>query len=124
MILITHDLGVVAGVADRVQVMYGGRIFERGSTDEVFHHPENPYTRGLLQSMPRVDAIGERLHPIPGTPPSLLNMPTGCAFCPRCEFREDLCVEVSASLDLVRPGHENRCHRSGQLPPFERVTDR
>ena len=120
MILITHDLGVVAGASDRVQVMYGGRIFERARTEELFAEPENPYTRGLLASMPRVDDIGERLHPIPGTPPSLLRMPTGCAFAPRCPYRADVCDDDPATLELVRPGHENRCHFSGRLPAFER----
>jgi peptide/nickel transport system ATP-binding protein len=120
MILITHDLGVVAGAAHRMQVMYGGRIFERGTVDEVFTHPENPYTRGLLRSMPRVDHIGERLHPIPGSPPSLLRMPTGCAFAPRCPFVGPACHERPAQLEEAAPGHHNRCHEAGQLPPFER----
>ncbi|MEM7342366.1 MAG: ABC transporter ATP-binding protein [Actinomycetota bacterium] len=116
MILITHDLGVVAGSADRVQVMYGGRVFERGTVDDVFHRPENPYTRGLLASMPRLDSIGGRLEPIPGTPPSVLNMPVGCAFSPRCTYRVDRCLQEPAQLQSLRLGHDNRCHLSGQLP--------
>ncbi len=121
MILITHDLGVVAGSADRVQVMYGGRVFERGTTNDVFYDPLNPYTRGLLRSMPRVDAIGERLVPISGSPPSILNMPPGCAFGPRCDFRTDACVADAASLELVKPGHESRCHHTADLPAYEAV---
>ena len=120
MILITHDLGVVAGTSDRVQVMYGGRIFERGSTREVFYDPKNPYTRGLLSSMPRVDSIGDRLVPIHGTPPSILNMPPGCAFAPRCDFREEICLTQSATLESIGFGHESRCHRNETLPAFVR----
>lgn len=118
MILITHDLGVVAGASDRIQVMYGGRIFERGTTNDVFYDPQNPYTRGLLESMPRVDAVGERLVPIHGSPPSILNMPTGCAFAPRCDFVTSVCRESSATLELVSAGHESRCHSTGSLPAF------
>ncbi len=118
MILITHDLGVVAGASDRIQVMYGGRIFERGSTNDVFYDPQNPYTRGLLQSMPRLDAIGERLVPIHGSPPSILNMPGGCAFAPRCDFQVEACHTAPAQLELVSAGHESRCHRTGELPAY------
>ena len=121
MILITHDLGVVAGAADRMQVMYGGRIFERGTTNDVFAQPENPYTQGLLQSMPRLDHAGERLHPILGTPPSLLNMPSGCAFAPRCQFSIDVCHEAPATMEVVRAGHQNRCHLNGEIADL--VTD-
>jgi peptide/nickel transport system ATP-binding protein len=119
MILITHDLGVVAGKTTRMQVMYGGKVFERGSVDEVFAHPENPYTRGLLRSMPRLDAIGERLVPIAGTPPSLLRMPKGCAFSPRCRYAAEICFERQAPLEEMTPGHDNRCHFAGELPAFE-----
>lgn len=120
MILITHDLGVVAGSAERVQVMYGGRIFERGTTRQVFYQPTNPYTRGLLSSMPRLDAIGERLVPIDGTPPSIMNMPVGCAFSPRCSFAQDVCRERPAVLEPVVLEHESRCHLTAQLPPYVR----
>ncbi len=101
MILITHDLGVVAGAAESIQVMYGGRIFERGTTNQVFYEPTNPYTRGLLSSMPRVDSIGERLVPILGTPPSIMNMPVGCAFSPRCKHATEVCRERPAKLEPV-----------------------
>ncbi len=122
MILITHDLGVVAGSADRVQVMYGGRIFERGSIDQIFYEPRNPYTRGLLASMPRVDAIGERLIPIKGSPPSIMNMPEGCAFGPRCEFRQDVCTATPAGLEGISVGHFSRCHFNHELPAHVRET--
>jgi peptide/nickel transport system ATP-binding protein len=89
-IMITHDLGVVAELADDVLVMYGGRCVEYGSADDVFHRPEHPYTWGLLGSMPRLDLPPtERLLPIKGTPPSLINLPSGCAFNPRCAFRDE-----------------------------------
>ena len=92
MMLITHDLGVVAGIADQVQVMYGGRVFESGSADDIFYRSRNPYTMGLMQSIPRLDSQkGDRLVPIPGTPPNVLNLPPGCAFAPRCTYADDLC---------------------------------
>lgn len=120
MILITHDLGLVAGAAERVQVMYGGRVFERGSLEQVFYNPMNPYTRGLLSSMPRLDSIGERLIPIQGTPPSILNMPAGCAFSPRCAYRQDICTERPATLDNIELGHDTRCHLTAELPAYDR----
>ncbi|MEZ5379161.1 MAG: ABC transporter ATP-binding protein [Acidimicrobiales bacterium] len=120
MILITHDLGLVAGAAERVEVMYGGRVFEEGTLEQVFYHPMNPYTRGLLSSMPRLDAIGDRLIPIEGTPPSIINMPSGCAFAPRCAHREGVCDERSATLEIIEPGHRSRCHLTSQLPAFSR----
>ncbi len=122
MVLITHDLGLVAGVADRVQVMYGGRIFERGETRDLYYRPMNPYTRGLLQSIPRLDGDREhRLAPIPGTPPSILRMPTGCAFQTRCVFRTDICAEKPAELELVGNDHWSRCHNTSTLPSLEEV---
>ncbi len=90
-IFVTHDLGVVAGIADRLSVMYAGRIVEQGSTDEVFDHPAHPYTSGLLQSIPRLDQRIEQLRAIPGLPPDLSNLPTGCAFHARCAMAVDRC---------------------------------
>jgi oligopeptide/dipeptide ABC transporter ATP-binding protein len=111
--LITHDLGVVAGVADRVLVMYAGREAEQGSVEQIFYEPSHPYTRGLLASLPRLDrrADGERLHRIKGQPPSLIHLPSGCAFHPRCPYVDDeLCpsrVPAPVSLD---DGHRAACH--------------
>ncbi len=91
-ILITHDLGVVAGTCDRVCVMYAGRIVERGDTAQLFADPKHPYTRALLRSIPRVDASGrQRLHSIKGQPPSLIDMPDCCPFYPRCDSTLDVC---------------------------------
>ncbi len=118
-LLITHDLGVVAGIADRVVVMYGGRVFESGSADQVFYRSQNPYTRGLMSSIPRLDAPkGERLIPIPGTPPNVLNPPSGCAFGPRCTFASDSCHESHAELMSVGfdGTHRSRCHKLAELP--------
>ena len=118
MILITHDLGLVAGVADRTIVMYGGQAFEVAPTDAVFYASRNPYTRGLLQSIPQLtDVEGVRLEPIPGAPPSILSMPDGCAFAPRCTFRVERCAEP-VPLYEVDADHWSRCVRFDQLPPF------
>ena len=114
-LLITHDLGVVAQVADKVSVMYGGRIVEQGSADDVFYKPAAPYTLGLLKSVPRISAHGsDRLKAIPGQPPSLINLPMGCAFAPRCEFTShavgDICATDRPELLGNSPAHLSRCH--------------
>jgi oligopeptide/dipeptide ABC transporter ATP-binding protein len=111
MVLVSHDLGVVAGTADRVQVMYGGTIVETGPTEEVFERPRMPYTVGLLSSLPVVDQLGGRLQPIPGAPPSLVALPPGCSFAPRCPLVEDACREVEPALETVAADHETRCRR-------------
>jgi peptide/nickel transport system ATP-binding protein len=111
-ILITHDLGVIAGVADRVVVMYGGRFVESGSVDEIFEIPRMPYTLGLLGSIPSLDQDDDELTPIPGTPPSLVNPPAGCPFEPRCTMAEDRCRVVEPALTPTdRPNHLAACHR-------------
>lgn len=117
MILITHDLGLVAGSAERVQVMYGSRVFERGELDDIFYDSRNPYTRALLQSIPSAGVReSTRLQPIPGNPPSLLRPLPGCPFWPRCEMAVDRCVDEMPQLAVVGPrGHESRCHRSAEL---------
>jgi len=117
--LITHDLGVVAGMADRVVVMYGGRVFEEGASPDVFYRSQNPYTCGLLASIPRLDSPkGDRLIPIPGTPPNVLSPPPGCAFSPRCRYASDICTESSPELLAVgeSSSHRSRCHRLADLP--------
>ena len=119
-ILITHDLGVVAGVADRVLVMYAGRPVEIGSVDELFYESRHPYTLGLLASLPRLDQDGEgkRLHRIKGQPPSLVHVPPGCPFHPRCEFARlpDPCrSEVPALRAMGNLGHRAACHFAEEL---------
>jgi peptide/nickel transport system ATP-binding protein len=113
-IMITHDLGVVAELSDDILVMYGGRCVEYGAVEDVFHRPEHPYTWGLLGSMPRLDKERtERLLPIKGTPPSLINIPDGCAFNPRCAYKdltEGRSVTDRPDLHEVGPGHRVACH--------------
>ena len=117
MMLITHDLGLVAGVADRINVMYGGRIFESGDTRTVFYGSRNPYTRGLLRSIPSYTVREmERLEPIPGSPPSPSNYPSGCVFRPRCPHVVDRCHEERPALQTVEGGHRTRCHVWERLP--------
>jgi oligopeptide/dipeptide ABC transporter ATP-binding protein len=120
-VLITHDLGVVAGVADRVMVMYAGRAVEQGLVDDVFLRPRHPYTLGLLESLPRLDAEGqERLTPIVGAPPSLLHPPTGCPFHPRCRFVREMCSEVIPELRFVGGlGQRSACHYAEELEALE-----
>jgi oligopeptide/dipeptide ABC transporter ATP-binding protein len=99
MVLITHDLGVIAGQADRVLVMYAGRAVETGTVDEIFYTPRMPYTLGLLGSLPRLDVKTERLVPIGGAPPSMINLPSGCPFSPRCPLSEDICTREEPPLE-------------------------
>jgi oligopeptide/dipeptide ABC transporter ATP-binding protein len=110
-ILITHDLGVVADIADEIIVMYAGRIVERAGKRELFYDPQHPYTWGLLGSIPRLDRPKqERLHSIAGTPPSLIRTPTGCKFRPRCPHAFDKCIEEPRLENRVEdPGHIDRC---------------
>src|SRR4051794_30276616 len=113
MVLITHDLGVVAGVADRVLVMYAGRPVEVGSVEDIYYEPRMPYTLGLLGSLPRLDSTGrEKLTPIIGSPPSLLNMPPGCPFAPRCPLHIPECDAAEPPLVDVGPDHTAACIRT------------
>ncbi len=111
-ILITHDLGVVAGMADRALVMYAGRVVEDGSVDAVYDEPRMPYTAGLLGAIPSLESEGERLNQIQGAPPSLVNLPPGCPFSPRCPIAEAVCLEVEPGLVEVGPDHHAACHRT------------
>lgn len=115
-LFITHDLGVVANICDDVLVMYGGQTMEKGTAQEIFHDPRHPYTRGLLQSMPRIDQRDEKLYAIPGVPPSLLDLPGGCPFAGRCDIAAglgptglDRCRTQRPAPQIVA-GRELRCH--------------
>jgi peptide/nickel transport system ATP-binding protein len=110
-IMITHDLGVVAEIADDVIVMYAARIVERGAVRSIFNEPRHPYTWGLMGSLPRLDVNVERLYQIPGQPPSLLNPPSGCRFHPRCAYAMPVCREKDPRLEPTAgdPGHEQAC---------------
>ncbi len=112
-IMITHDLGVVADMADHVLVMYAGKAMEYGTADEVFYRPLHPYTWGLLESLPRHDVEEKgKLCPIKGQPPSLINLPAGCPFSPRCAYARDMCRSKAPSLGEVDLGHLSACHFS------------
>ena len=114
-VLITHDLGVVADMADEVVVMYGGSAVEHAPVRELFYQPQMPYTWGLLDSIPQVQGAGNRLEPIPGSPPSLINMPAGCVFAPRCKYANTVgqrCLTELPQLLDVTPVHQARCHLS------------
>ncbi|MFL9683459.1 ABC transporter ATP-binding protein [Streptomyces sp. KL110A] len=117
LILITHDLGVVADVADKIAVMYAGRIVEQAPVHELYARPAHPYTRGLLDSIPRLDQKGQELYAIKGLPPNLLKVPSGCAFNPRCPKATDLCrTEIPALVPVTEqdgadlPGRNSACH--------------
>jgi len=115
LVLITHDLGVVAGVADRMMVMYGGRCVEKGRTDELFYDPRHPYTLGLLHSTPHIAHRAARLDPIQGLPPSLEHLPKGCSFHPRCAFCFDRCLEERPPLAPIEGGREKACFYEGPM---------
>lgn len=117
-VLITHDLGVIAEMCDDVVVMYAGRIAESGPVDALFSHPSHPYTRGLLNSIPRLTtARKSRLNVIDGMVPSLADLPSGCRFQNRCPYRIDTCLR-QPPLEEVAPGHHVACHRWRELPPL------
>jgi peptide/nickel transport system ATP-binding protein len=120
-IIITHDLGVVAETADDVVVMYAARVVERAPVDNLFQRPHMPYTWGLLGSLPRLDADMERLTQIPGQPPSLLNPPRGCRFHPRCPYVMNVCKETEPELRPIsdQPGHLQACHLDEQTKDRE-----
>jgi len=113
LIWITHDLAVVAGLADRVAVMYAGRVVETGTTADVIGRPLHPYTHGLIASIPTPSTRGQPLDPIPGMTPSLLNLPQGCAFRTRCARATDACLQAPQAVEH-RPGHWARCWHAGE----------
>lgn len=110
-LLITHNMGVVAQMCDYVYVMYAGKVMEQGETFELFEHTEHPYTTGLLKSMPRLDYQVERLYSIRGVVPNLLKLPQGCSFCTRCDHADDRCRAERPDLYETAPGHKARCFR-------------
>ncbi|HHQ4799169.1 ABC transporter ATP-binding protein [Aeromonas veronii] len=109
-IMITHDLGVVAGICNKVLVMYAGRTMEYGKVDDIFYRPSHPYTEGLLRAIPRLDTEGEVLPTIPGNPPNLLRLPTGCPFQERCHRVSEICGQQSPTLTPFNDGRERACH--------------
>jgi len=123
MLIITHNLGVVARYADRVNVMYAGRIIEQATAAELYAHPRHPYTLGLLHSVPRLDEPRRaRLDPIEGQPPDLTRLPPGCAFQPRCKYRVERCVEAPPLVPLDAAGHCAACWEAANIASASRVT--
>src|SRR5713226_4092345 len=114
-ILITHDLGVVAGMTDYIIVMYAGKVFEQAPTAELFARPGNPYTRGLLRSVPDPLAEQGSLYQIPGLPPDLAHLPAGCPFAPRCEHAEDICRRDFPPFVQLTPEHYSLCHFANEV---------
>jgi len=122
LVVITHNLGVVARYADRVNVMYAGRIVESGTAADIYHRPMHPYTLGLLRSVPRMDRPrGERLIPIEGQPPDLTREITGCAYRPRCGFATERCGRDRPALEGVGPGHQAACFETDRLAQLLKV---
>ena len=108
-IMVTHDLGVIAEHCDEIVVMYGGRFCERGTADEIFYNPRHEYTKGLLRSIPNINNMKERLVPIAGTPINMLNMPKGCAFCARCDSAMKICLEQVPEERFINENHKASC---------------
>ena len=108
-IIVTHDLGVIASMCDEIIVMYGGRVCERGTADAIFYSPAHEYTKGLLRSIPTAEKIGQRLEPIGGTPINMLNLPKGCAFCPRCDSAMKICLREQPDEIWVGQDHLASC---------------
>ena len=108
-IMVTHDLGVIAELCDEIIVMYGGRVCERGTADEIFYNPRHEYTKGLLRSIPSTGRMKERLVPIAGTPINMLNMPKGCAFCPRCDEAMKICLDTIPEEISINENHKAAC---------------
>ena len=108
-IMVTHDLGVIAELCDEIVVMYGGRFCERGTADEIFYNPRHEYTKGLLRSIPNINNMKERLVPIAGTPINMLNKPKGCAFCARCDSAMKICLEQVPEERFINENHKASC---------------
>lgn len=108
-VMVTHDLGVIAELCDEIIVMYGGRVCERGTADEIFYNPRHEYTKGLLRSIPDINNMKERLIPISGTPINMLNLPKGCAFCPRCDAAMKVCLTEVPDELTINEFHKASC---------------
>ncbi len=123
MIIITHNLGVVARYANNVNVMYAGKIIETGSAEDIYHNPRHPYTMALLNSVPRLDSSERiRLDAIEGLPPDLVNLPAGCSFAPRCKFVYEQCLDETPVLEKTTDGHHSACWRHQELNALTGVT--
>jgi oligopeptide/dipeptide ABC transporter ATP-binding protein len=122
LIIITHNLGIVARYADRVNVMYAGKIIESGTAHDIYHQPRHPYTLALLRSVPRMDQPRKaKLDPVEGQPPDLMRLDAGCAFRPRCRFAVARCADAAPVLETVAGGHLSACWEKGRLAEIRRV---
>ncbi|MFC1693861.1 ABC transporter ATP-binding protein [Candidatus Latescibacterota bacterium] len=121
-LLITHDLGVVAESAVRMDIMYAGRIVEEGTTRDVFSHPCHPYTKGLIESVPRLDTMRDRLSVINGTVPDPIDLPDGCPFNPRCPLADERCRTELPDLEIIETNHKARCFKSNQVLMWKKTT--
>jgi oligopeptide/dipeptide ABC transporter ATP-binding protein len=119
-IIITHDLGVIAEMVDNLIIMYAGKIVEYSDVRTIFYNPSHPYTWGLLESIPKLEKREKRLIPITGNPPSLVKIPTGCSFNPRCKYKKDICLKEVPPLKEMEKGHKVACH----LTKAERIKAR
>jgi oligopeptide/dipeptide ABC transporter ATP-binding protein len=108
-ILVTHDLALAAEFCDRIVVMYAGRIIEKGTVDQIVEVPQHPYTQGLLACRPRISVMNQKVQPIPGNVPDLVDLPPGCAFAPRCNYAQDVCGSSPIPMIELGNGHESRC---------------
>jgi len=115
MILITHDMGIVADVADRITILYAGRVCETADTKTIFYSPRHPYTNALLTAVPSLALRKQKLSVIPGTIPNLIEPPSGCRFHPRCAYAKDVCTRELPQLEEIEPGHFVACHRASEL---------
>jgi oligopeptide/dipeptide ABC transporter ATP-binding protein len=116
MIMITHDLGVIAEVCDRVAVMYAAKVVEYSTVDEIFYNPRHPYTLGLLNSLPKIGHIKDKLETIEGSVPSATNFPIGCHFCTRCEYADQKCIDEEPPLVEIKTGHSVACWHIDNVP--------
>jgi peptide/nickel transport system ATP-binding protein len=121
LMFVTHDLGVAAQIADRVAVMYAGRIVEEGSAQDVLLHPRHPYTIGMLASTMEGRVRGRDIEAIPGSPPDMRSLPAGCSFAPRCRFAIASCRETMPSAEMVEPGHTVACLRVAEVSPSAKL---
>ena len=115
MVLITHDMGIVAESCDRVVILYAGQVFESGTTEQVFENPKHPYAEALLTSVPHLALRKERLEVIQGNIPNLIDPPSGCRFHPRCKYAQQICIDKVPELELMEEGHSAACHRAKEL---------
>ena len=123
LVIITHNLGVVARYATRVIVMYAGKLIEESSAKDVYGNPKHPYTLGLLRSVPRLDEVRrEELDPIEGLPPLLVDLPEGCSFVPRCRFAIDKCYQETPQLRTIEDGHISACYRAEEVSDLAKAT--